>query len=115
MRLTTARYYTPSGRSIQGLGITPDVEVAATRTERPRFGPEREARAEPVADQHGGTPRTTSRRHATTCRRWQRTSPKLPPENQPAFDPEKPETDFQLQQGLAVLRAMPMQARRASR
>ena len=28
MRLTTARYYTPSGRSIQGLGITPDVEVA---------------------------------------------------------------------------------------
>ena len=23
MRLTTARYYTPSGRSIQGLGITP--------------------------------------------------------------------------------------------
>src|SRR6201999_3054647 len=27
MRLTTARYYTPSGRSIQGLGITPDIEV----------------------------------------------------------------------------------------
>ena len=33
MRLTTARYYTPSGRSIQGLGITPDVPVAASRTE----------------------------------------------------------------------------------
>ena len=27
MRLTTARYYTPSGRSIQGLGVTPDVLV----------------------------------------------------------------------------------------
>jgi carboxyl-terminal processing protease len=27
MRLTTARYYTPSGRSIQALGITPDIEV----------------------------------------------------------------------------------------
>ena len=27
MRLTTARYYTPSGRSIQGLGIDPDIEV----------------------------------------------------------------------------------------
>lgn len=27
LRLTTARYYTPSGASIQALGITPDVEV----------------------------------------------------------------------------------------
>ncbi len=43
MRLTTARYYTPSGRSIQGLGIAPDVEVAESRTEQPHFGPEREA------------------------------------------------------------------------
>ena len=27
LRLTTAKYYTPSGRSIQNVGITPDVEV----------------------------------------------------------------------------------------
>jgi len=27
LRLTTARYYTPSGRSIQATGITPDIEV----------------------------------------------------------------------------------------
>jgi carboxyl-terminal processing protease len=27
LRLTTARYYTPSGRSIQAKGITPDVQV----------------------------------------------------------------------------------------
>jgi carboxyl-terminal processing protease len=31
LRLTTARYYTPAGRSIQGAGITPDMEVAARR------------------------------------------------------------------------------------
>jgi len=31
MRLTTARYYTPSGRSIQGTGIEPDIEVAQAR------------------------------------------------------------------------------------
>jgi carboxyl-terminal processing protease len=31
MRLTTSRYYTPSGKSIQGAGIEPDVEVAAVR------------------------------------------------------------------------------------
>lgn len=31
LKLTTARYYTPSGRSIQKTGIQPDLEVAATR------------------------------------------------------------------------------------
>jgi carboxyl-terminal processing protease len=31
MRLTTSRYYTPSGKSIQGSGIEPDVEVAQVR------------------------------------------------------------------------------------
>ena len=41
MRMTTARYYTPSGRSIQGVGIEPDIvveqatiEQAATRKRR---------------------------------------------------------------------------------
>jgi carboxyl-terminal processing protease len=27
LKLTTARYFTPNGRSIQGIGITPDIEV----------------------------------------------------------------------------------------
>ena len=30
LKLTTARYYTPSGRSIQKTGIEPDLEVART-------------------------------------------------------------------------------------
>ncbi len=33
MRLTTARYYTPSGRSIQAQGIDPDIEVKQARIE----------------------------------------------------------------------------------
>ena len=33
MRLTTARYYTPSGRSIQQLGVTPDIEVHQAKLE----------------------------------------------------------------------------------
>ncbi len=33
MRLTTARYYTPSGRSIQAKGIEPDVEVHQAKVE----------------------------------------------------------------------------------
>lgn len=40
MRLTTARYYTPSGRSIQALGVSPDIVVAQPR--RPAAGAEEE-------------------------------------------------------------------------
>jgi len=38
MRLTTARYYTPSGRSIQGLGVLPDIIV-----EQPQHNPDKDA------------------------------------------------------------------------
>ncbi|MDG1430491.1 MAG: S41 family peptidase, partial [Paracoccaceae bacterium] len=34
MRLTTARYYTPSGRSIQALGVSPDIIVEQPRVAR---------------------------------------------------------------------------------
>lgn len=33
IRLTTARYYTPSGRSIQAVGIEPDIKVAPAKLE----------------------------------------------------------------------------------
>ncbi|WP_300032808.1 S41 family peptidase [uncultured Roseobacter sp.] len=41
MRLTTARYYTPSGRSIQALGVSPDIIV-----EQPRRSPEEDTAEE---------------------------------------------------------------------
>ncbi|WP_375173801.1 S41 family peptidase [Pseudooceanicola sp.] len=41
MRLTTARYYTPSGRSIQALGVSPDIVVA-----QPRRAPDAEEEEE---------------------------------------------------------------------
>jgi carboxyl-terminal processing protease len=44
MRLTTARYYTPSGRSIQALGISPDIIV-----EQPRRAQQEEASEEEEA------------------------------------------------------------------
>jgi carboxyl-terminal processing protease len=37
LRLTTARYFTPSGRSIQGSGIEPDIEVSQTRVDPDRL------------------------------------------------------------------------------
>lgn len=42
IRLTTARYYTPSGVSIQAKGIAPDIEVALARIEKLNQGPIRE-------------------------------------------------------------------------
>jgi len=47
MRLTTARYYTPSGRSIQALGVSPDIVVAQPR--RPANEEEEEEPASAVS------------------------------------------------------------------
>ena len=40
MRLTTARYYTPSGRSIQSLGVAPDIIVNQPQVEPDAIGTE---------------------------------------------------------------------------
>jgi carboxyl-terminal processing protease len=46
MRLTTARYYTPSGRSIQALGVSPDIVVEQPRRQPEADDAEAEARAQ---------------------------------------------------------------------
>ena len=38
LRLTTAKYYTPSGRSIQNVGITPDIELKLPGVKEPKEG-----------------------------------------------------------------------------
>lgn len=43
MRLTTSRYYTPAGRSIQALGIEPDIQVEPARIEEFEVTGRREA------------------------------------------------------------------------
>ncbi len=113
MRLTTARYYTPSGRSIQNLGITPDVEVRSSRTETPTFGPTREADLKGSLKNTGGTPQNSAPPR-NDLPPVVKDIPKLPPEGAAAYDPTKPETDYQLQEALIVLKAMPT-TRRASR
>jgi carboxyl-terminal processing protease len=109
MRLTTARYYTPSGRSIQGLGIEPDVPVAETRDPPQHFVPEREADLNHTLKNEGGTgpaslpPRTDLPPIAKDI-------PAKPPEDFPKFDPAKPDaTDFQLLQAVTLAKAMAAQ------
>jgi carboxyl-terminal processing protease len=110
IRLTTARYYTPSGRSIQATGIDPDIEVLASR-------PEAAATAQREREREADLRRAL---RSETERREQQNAPpppplnlpagvqervvRLPAENAPAFDPTKPETDHQLQQAVQFLR-----------
>ena len=106
IRLTTARYFTPSGRSIQGFGIVPDVQVAETDDEVPYFGPEHEADLNHVLKSGGGTSDRAERARADLPP-IVKTIPGKPPKNFPDFDPDRPDdTDFQLQQALVVAKAM---------
>ena len=109
MRLTTARYYTPSGRSIQAQGIAPDVVVHESREERQSFGGDREADLNHVLSNRGGTaPQAVAPR--TDLPAIVKQIPDRPPEGFPKFDPAKPDdTDFQLQQAMAVVKAMAAQ------
>jgi carboxyl-terminal processing protease len=114
IRLTTARYYTPSGRSIQGVGITPNVEVQQTRAPAPHFAPEHEADLRHILsnpDEQKPAPAPPP----TDLPAGAHQIPKLPPENWPTFDVAKPATDFQLQQGLVLVRAMAGWSKAASR
>ena len=54
MRLTTARYYTPSGRSIQAKGIDPDIVVEAAKIEKPAEKGEKPVRTSDVKKDDSG-------------------------------------------------------------
>jgi carboxyl-terminal processing protease len=57
MRLTTARYYTPSGRSIQAKGIDPDIIVEAAKIEKtPEKGDKAVAASDLKKDDSGDGP-----------------------------------------------------------
>lgn len=102
LRLTTARYYTPSGRSIQGLGISPDIQVRETK-EKPGFSI-READLAHIIKNEGGNQSAPPQRHDLPP--IAASIPHEPPATWPAFDLTKPSTDFQLQQALKVVRSM---------
>jgi len=115
MRLTTARYYTPSGRSIQATGIVPDVTVNETRDAPATFGLERESDYNKVLSNTGGTP-ATALPPRTDLPPVAKQIPDKPPEGFPKFDPLKPdETDYQLQQAVTLAEAMVRQKSASAR
>ena len=126
IRLTTARYYTPSGRSIQATGIEPDIEVLATRPDPNAPARDREADLRRALRNDGERSGTTATPPPAAPPLPPLSLPagvlervvRMPAEGAPAFDPTKPETDHQLQQALQLLRgiaAAPPAQRRAQR
>jgi carboxyl-terminal processing protease len=107
IRLTTARYYTPSGRSIQDLGITPDVEVQQNSSSKPPISLQREADLAHALKNTGGIGAAMAPPARTDLPPIVKQIRKTPPEGWPALDPAKSNTDFQLQQAIKVVNAMP--------
>ncbi|MGH6955352.1 MAG: S41 family peptidase [Caulobacteraceae bacterium] len=92
LKLTTARYYTPSGRSIQRTGIQPDLEVAETRDGAQEIADNAFSFTE--ASFRNALPGDDGRMHP---------GPHAPAEAPPpGFDEKK--GDFQLVRALAVLK-----------
>ena len=110
LRLTTALYYTPGGRSIQEVGVEPDIKVAA-----------RDAEAEAQAQEKEGQPRARPLRESDLERHFRQgdAAPEsAPPESEPEKEPAEPEPaapgeptssapadDVQLARGLEVLKS----------
>jgi carboxyl-terminal processing protease len=121
LKLTTARYYTPSGNSIQAKGIVPDVMVdetaegnlfAALRTREADLQKHLEGTDEAKAS---GQPMTDAQRAAAQQRDQEREQARVRLEEEarknpgqrlvPEFGSEK---DFQLQQALNHLKGKPV-------
>src|SRR3954452_21676977 len=111
IKLTTARYYTPGGRSIQALGVTPDLIVedptdAATRVreadlQRHLENGKAEAKKEADAKKDGKDTKDTAPRA--------RTVPAPSPAELKPIDFGSKE-DFQLTQALAFLKGEPVKS-----
>jgi carboxyl-terminal processing protease len=87
LRMTTQRYYTPAGRSIQGTGIEPDIAISAT----PNDGETRRQRRE--ADLPNAI-----KNELEEIEKEEEVVIDYPPED---FDVEE---DYQLQQAIAILK-----------
>jgi carboxyl-terminal processing protease len=105
LRLTTALYYTPSGKSIQDYGVTPDVKVSDTRTPEDQFASLRESDLLHSFHNPSGltAPPLPS---ALPLPAVAKTIPDKPPVGWPALDLTKPSTDFQLQMALKLAAGM---------
>jgi len=109
IRLTTARYYTPSGRSIQGSGIVPDIEVKQAHLQPVEEQPERHE-----SDLRGALDNDTQQKPADTggttapapAPAPDATNPTPPADAAATTPPPAAEEDYQLSRALDLLRGL---------
>ena len=109
LKITTARYYTPNGRSIQAKGIVPDIWLDET-AEGNVFAALRMREADldkhlQGKDEEADNARAKAREEARRKLEEELAQNKEPPKPLPQFG--SPE-DFQLQQALNQLRGLPV-------
>jgi len=97
IRLTTARYYTPNGRSIQATGITPDIVMENTPVTAAAGGPSESLREENLPGHLGGSPEGEEPAPAKPAE----------PEDQTSVQttPGDPDADPQLERALELLKS----------
>jgi len=100
IKLTTARYYTPSGRSIQALGITPDIMVEDPTDTAIRV---READLQRHLENSAA-----QQKEQTASPRAKPAAPTPPAEQKPTEMGSK--EDFQLAQAIAFLKGEPVKS-----
>ncbi|WNK00945.1 S41 family peptidase [Thalassospiraceae bacterium LMO-JJ14] len=104
MRLTTARYYTPSGRSIQAKGVEPDIEVKQAKFEE--IANNRPRRSE--ADLRGALDLDKNKKEDAE-------SEKAAPEGEAKTEEKNPEAqDYQLSRALDLIRGLAIMSQNAS-
>ena len=107
MRLTTARYYTPSGKSIQATGITPDIEVQPATVQAlatPRF-----QRSE--ASLPGALQNESSSEDQPADAETEGAVPDIDPTASPDETAEAPPEDYQLRRAVDLLQGIALYQR----
>lgn len=117
MRLTTSRYYTPSGRSIQALGIAPDIEVKQARLEEIDAGSRRREAdlrgALTNGSEAAGTPEKKEGEPAPAAQETPEGTEASPDESGESA-PAASNSDYQLSRALDLLRGLALFKERAA-
>lgn len=105
LRMTTALYYTPSGKSLQDYGVQPDIVVHETNNPKDHFPTVRESNMPNAFHNPSGLKAPILPPKLKLPAVAKSIAPR-PPKDWPKLVPDKASTDYQLQMALKLVRAM---------
>jgi carboxyl-terminal processing protease len=113
IRLTTARYYTPSGISIQAKGITPDIEVEQAKVETLKSNPNFSEESLPghlmndqSKDEDAPAPANDNKKKEKESRKDSKKDEKKEKEDAASKKESDAKEDYQLSRALDLIRAL---------